>query len=173
MILPDHEITVLCQQQALVSPFDPRLVNPASLDVRLGERLMIETADSDLLQIVSIAGYTKQNPFLLQPLEFCLAETLEVFRMPSDIAGQFVLKSSRAREGLSHALAGYLDPGWTGSKLTLELHNIRRLHPIKLWPGLKIGQVVFHLLTEHPTQSYLDTGHYNFQRRVMPSWEAS
>ena len=75
---------------------------------------------------------------MLQSGEFCLAETLELFNLPDDISCQFVLKSSRARSGLNHLLAGWCDPGWHGSKLTLDaLKNERLHHALPLWPGLE------------------------------------
>ena len=98
-----------------------------------------------------------------------LAETREIFNLPDHVAAQFVLKSSRAREGLEHLLAGYCDPGWHGSRLTLELHNSRRLHNVALWPGMKIGQMVFHSLAGRPERSYAVTGRYNLHERVHAS----
>ena len=173
MILPDYEIHDLCSKHAMVVPFDPELVNPASIDVLLGDRLMVEWEHSSSMQIMGISHCTKENPYWLAPGEFVLAETIEIFNMPENVAGQFVLKSSRAREGLSHALAGYLDPSWCGSRLTLELHNLRRYHSIALWPGLRIGQVVYHRMAGTPERSYAEIGHYNHQPQVMPSWEAA
>ena len=105
---------------------------------------------------------------MLQPGEFCLAETLELFNLPDDICSTFLLKSSRAREGYGHMLAGFADPGWHGSRLTLELKNERLHHPLPLYPGLKIGQMVFHRMTP-PLRSYRETGHYNNHLTVMPS----
>jgi dCTP deaminase len=90
-----------------------------------------------------------------------LAQTREVFNLPDHIAAQFMLKSSRAREGLEHLLAGYCDPGWNGSVLTLELQNARRKYPVKLWPGMKIGQMVFHTIAGKPERTYAVTGRYN------------
>jgi len=173
MILPDYEIHELCSKHAMVVPFDPELLNPASLDVLLGDRLMLEVMYRHELEIFDISHNTKSNPYWLAPGEFCLAETREIFNMRPDVAGQFVLKSSRAREGLSHALAGYLDPSWCGSRLTLELHNLRRHHSIALWPGLRIGQVVYHRIAGTPQRNYAEIGHYNNQPQVMPSWEAA
>ena len=80
-----------------------------------------------------------------------------------------MLKSSRAREGLEHLMAGYCDPGWHGSVLTLELHNSRQLWPVGLWPGMKIGQIVFHLMAERPVASYAQTGRYNGDSAVQAS----
>lgn len=163
MILSDQDIRELCLQ-GLVDPFDEKLINPASLDVRLGTRLLIEAAQSP-----ELVPYTMEEPYLLVPGQFVLAETLEIFNLPDSICANFALKSSRAREGLSHALAGFADPGWHGSRLTLELHNIRQLHSVSIWPGMKIGQAIFHKLTQPPLKSYAVTGRYNNDLKVMGS----
>ena len=165
MILCDLEIRALCEE-GLVDPYDPELVNPASLDVRLGPNIMVEVEDDPELRRFSLHGYTEDRPFLLPPGEFILAETIETFFFPSFLAGQFALKSSRARAGVEHLMAGYCDPGWQGSKLTLELQNARQLHPIKLWPGMRIGQIVFHRMSQTPAEDYSIVGHYNFDQSV-------
>lgn len=169
MILPDHELRRLCTEEAMVVPFDPELLNPASLDVTLGNHLMVEVGHTSELQLLEIGHHTQANPYLLAPGEFVLAETREIFNLPDHVAAQFVLKSSRAREGLEHLLAGYCDPGWHGSRLTLELHNSRRLHNVALWPGMKIGQMVFHSLAGRPERSYAVTGRYNGDLNVTAS----
>ena len=168
MILCDSEIRALCEE-GLVDPYDPALVNPASLDVRLGENILIETALTSHMQPCSIAGFTEEIPFLLHPREFILAETVETFFLPSFLAGQFALKSSRARSGIEHLMAGYCDPGWSGSKLTLELQNARALHTVELWPGMRIGQLVFHVMSATPAEDYSVVGHYNFDQQVTAS----
>lgn len=168
-VLCDWEIRARCEGSHMVWPFSADLLNPASLDVRLGTNLMIEVMDSRELVQIDISTRTEEEPYLLLPGEFCLAETVEQFDLPEDISAQFVLKSSRAREGLNHLLAGWCDPGWHGSKLTLELKNERRHHPIELYPNKKIGQMVFHLMSEVPAKSYAQTGHYNNHLTVMPS----
>lgn len=167
MILPDVEILSLVRRD-LVTPFDPELVNPASLDVRLGENLLIEEPKVPALLPYSIAGYTKENPFMLQPHEFVLAETVEEFRLPDCIAGQLALKSSRAREGIEHLLAGFIDPGYCG-RLTLELQNARALHPVALWPGMRIAQIVFHRMSMLPAKDYSMTGRYQNDKAVQGS----
>ena len=168
MILCDTEIRALCEE-GLVDPYDPALVNPASLDVRLGENLLVEVPLTAQMQPFSIKGYTEEHPFLLPPKEFILAETVETFFLPSFIAGQFALKSSRARSGIEHLMAGYCDPGWQGSKLTLELQNARAIHPVALWPGMRIGQIVFHRMSATPAEDYSIVGHYNFDQQVTAS----
>jgi dCTP deaminase len=68
-------------------------------------------------------------------------------------------------------LAGFCDPGWHGSRLTLELKNVRQKHRVGIWPGLLIGQMVFMPLSDDPDRSYAEVGHYNGHETVMPSWE--
>jgi dCTP deaminase len=168
MILCDFQIRQLCEA-GMVSPFDPALLNPASLDVRLGEQIMIEALNQSGWAPFSLAGYSEANPWLLGAGQFILGETVELFNIPETISAQFLLKSSRAREGLNHLLAGWIDPGWHGSRLTLELHNVRQLHPVALWPGMKIGQIVFHDLSAQPERSYATTGRYNMDANVTAS----
>lgn len=168
MILCDWEIRALCEG-GMVTPFDPELLNPASLDVRLGDQLLIETVQSADLVPYPLGKHTEQNPYLLVPGQFALAQTVETFNLPGHVAAQFMLKSSRARSGLEHLMAGYCDPGWHGSVLTLELHNSRQLHPVPLWPGMKIGQMVFHLMSKLPLRDYGVTGRYNGDQQVTAS----
>lgn len=153
----------------MVENFDPDLVNPASLDLRLGNWIMIESIYSPDLIRVDISETTEDNPFMVQPGDFLLAETMEIFNLPGDVSAQFVLKSSRARAGFNHMLAGWCDPGWHGSTLTLELKNERQHHPLPIFPGMKIGQMVFHFMSNTPAVSYAETGHYNNHLTVMPS----
>ena len=167
MVLADYEIYNLARR-GLVSPFLEELINPASLDVRLGENLLVELPTTTCLVPYSIAGHTKENPFMLQPHEFVLAETLEEFEVPDCVAGQLALKSSRAREGIEHLLAGYIDPGYKG-RLTLELQNARSMHAVPLWPGMRIAQIVFHRMSLLPNKSYAVTGRYHGDTVVQGS----
>ena len=153
----------------MVNPYTEANLNPASLDVVLGDRIMIEQEDTPELQIVGIHEYTQDNPFLIHPGEWFLAETREIFNLPDFCGAQFALKSSRAREGWTHALAGYCDPGWYGSRLTMELKNNRQHHPLSIWPGMKIGQVKFMLVSGQPERSYAVTGRYNADLAVTAS----
>jgi dCTP deaminase len=169
MILPDHEIRRLCKMKAMVTPYNEDNLNPASLDVTLGDRIMIEVPEHRELQIVGIHGFTEKDPYWIQPGEFFLAETQEIFNMPDHVGAQFVLKSSRAREGWDHAEAGWCDPGWYGSRLTMEIKNARQYHALGIWPGLRIGQMKFILVSGQPDSSYAKTGRYNCDLGVMAS----
>lgn len=167
-VLCDWEIRTLCNGGGAVSPFSMEFINPASIDVRLGKHLMIERPHEPDLRLIDISEYTEENPYLLKAGEFVLAETLEKFRIPDRISAQFVLKSSRAREGYQHLLAGWIDPGYRG-RLTLEIKNIRKYHELPLYQGMRIGQIVFHHMSQVPVKSYAETGHYLDHDRVMPS----
>lgn len=71
MILCDTEIRALCEQ-GLVTPYDPALVNPASLDVRLGCDLLVEVAEWSTMIPVDISWNTQSEPFYLQPPRVCV-----------------------------------------------------------------------------------------------------
>jgi len=85
MLLPDHEIERLCKMEAMVTPFNADHINPASLDVTLGDRIMIEVAGHPDLQILGITGHTEEDPFWIQPGEWFLAETREIFNLPDNL----------------------------------------------------------------------------------------
>jgi dCTP deaminase len=152
----------------MIEPFDPTLINPASLDVTLGTNLYVEVEDGGLLP-KNISEHTRENPYLLMPNEFILAETAETFNIPDFISAQFVLKSSLARAGLEHLLAGYIDPGFSNSVLTLEFKNAKQFSAFPLWPGMRCGQIVFTEMAETPQASYRYTGRYNNDAKVSRS----
>lgn len=171
VLLQDTEIRHYCTEFGMVSPFNEELLNPASLDLRLGTHIMVEQEHTPELALQDISHATKQNPYYLAPGEFVLAETLEQFKMPEDISALFCLKSTRAREGYEHSHAGFAECGWHGSRLTLELKNNRRYHSLPLYPDLLIGQMLFFLMLGTPELDYAVVGHYNMQPIVTPSWE--
>ncbi len=131
MIIPDHEIRRLCSQ-GLVDPYEPFSVNPASIDLCLGYTIVDLHSDER----------KTSELFSLSPGDAILATTLEKVCLPHDIAGMVLLKSSLARQGLDHSLAGWVDPGFCG-QLTLELHTHRK---ITINAGQKILQLVLFRL---------------------------
>jgi deoxycytidine triphosphate deaminase len=108
--------------------------------------------------------------YVLRPREFILGHSREEFNLPDDIAAEYKLKSSLARAGLGHALAGWCDPGWHGSHLTLELFNSLRHHSLILREGMKIGQMVFFRGKPVPSdRGYRARGQYNGDRGAVAS----
>jgi dCTP deaminase len=167
--LVDHQIRDLCRKSGLVEPFDTDLINPASIDVRLGSTIKVEgrmcgpSAQRGRWHEVDIT-----NGFTMFPGNFILAHTEETVRIPNWVECQFQLKSSRAREGLEHLLAGFVDPGFIG-QVTLELLNVNQRHAIDLRPGIKIGQLRFNSLESIPLRSYAVTGRYMNDRGAVAS----
>jgi dCTP deaminase len=144
-----------------IDPWDPGLVQPASVDLRLGSTFRVfhnfRVAAIDLRdpptnlteQITAADG----EPFIIHPGEFCLGRTLEHVELPDDIVARIEGKSSLGRLGLIvHATAGFCDPGWKGT-LTLELNNLTRI-PIRLYPGLPIAQLSFMTLDRPAERPY-------------------
>ncbi|WP_235487797.1 dCTP deaminase, partial [Frankia sp. AvcI1] len=122
----------------------------------------------DLTELIAPDG---DEPFVLHPGEFVLGSTLEIVTLPDDLAGRLEGKSSLGRLGLlTHSTAGFIDPGFSGH-VTLELSNVATL-PIKLWPGMKIGQLCLFRLTspaEHSYGSAVYGSRYQGQRGPTPS----
>lgn len=160
MILSDHGIISRCADQRLVEPFEIANVNPASIDIRLGGHILNESAQENHYVALDLSDYSKASPYVLRPGHFILASTLETFNIPEDLSGVFRLKSSLAREGLALCGAEFADPGWHDSVATLGLKNYRQLHPVMLWPGRKIAQLIL-METAAPDRSYAETGRYN------------
>lgn len=175
VLLSDRDITAqLDAGRVRLEPFDAAMVQPSSVDVRLDRffRLFdnhkypfIDPAEEqpELTRLIEVDA---DEAFVLHPGEFVLASTLEAVTLPDDLAARVEGKSSLGRLGLlTHATAGFVDPGFTGH-VTLELSNVATL-PIKLWPGMKIGQLCFFQLTspaEHPYGTRTRGSHYQGQR---------
>ena len=180
MLLSDRDIAAEIKSgRVKVEPFDPKMIQPSSVDVRLDrffrvfENHRYEVIDpsveqSELTREVAVAP---DDFFILHPGEFVLASTYEVITLPDDIAGRLEGKSSLGRLGLlTHSTAGFIDPGFSGH-ITLELSNVANL-PVKLYPGMKIGQLCLIKLSssaEHPYGSALYGSRYQGQRGPTPS----
>ncbi len=180
MLLSDRDIRAEIDSGRVgLDPYDAGLVQPSSVDVRLDRYFRVfenhryphidpSVEQPDLTREVEPEG---DEPFILHPGEFALASTLEVVTLPDDIAGRLEGKSSLGRLGLlTHSTAGFIDPGFSGH-VTLELSNVATL-PIKLWPGMKIGQLCLFRLSspaEHPYGSAVYGSRYQGQRGPTPS----
>lgn len=144
MILVDRQLREWARDN--VDPYNPDCINPASIDLKLGT----EVVDLKTNQGFGIVEIT------LCPGDAVLATTLEYIKMPTNRVGVLYLKSSLARQGLDHALAGFVDPGFEG-QLTMELHSHR---PITLHPYQRIVQLVLYECYE-PDSPY--SGRYQGQ----------
>jgi dCTP deaminase len=162
-----------------IDPWDPRLVQPASVDLRLGDSFRVfhnhRATMIDLRQppdnLTEEVVVPEGDSFVIHPGEFCLGRTLEWVELPDDIVARIEGKSSLGRLGLIvHATAGFCDPGWKGT-LTLELNNLTRV-PIILHPGLEIAQLSFMMLDRPAVRPYGSPelgSHYQGQRAATAS----
>ena len=175
MLLSDRDIRSEIQSgRVAVEPFDEAMIQPSSVDVRLDKffRVFENHKYSVIDPSIEQAELTREvivepnEHFILHPGEFVLASTYEIITLPDDIAGRLEGKSSLGRLGLlTHSTAGFIDPGFSGH-ITLELSNVANL-PVKLFPGMKIGQLCLIKLSspaEHPYGSAVYASRYQGQR---------
>ena len=180
MLLSDKSIReAIDSKRITIDPFDGALVQPASVDLRLGRQLRIFRTTripfidvmQELPDLTEMVEIDEVSPFYLHPNEFALGVILERVRLPSDLAARLDGKSSLGRLGLMvHSTAGWVDPGWNGY-LTLELSNVAGV-PISLYYGMKVSQISFFELTTPATQPYGSSGlgsKYQNQAEPTPS----
>lgn len=167
MLLSDRDIKAeLAASRIALDPYDEAMVQPSSVDVRLdryfrlfdNHKYPFIDPSQEQPELTRLIEVEPDEPFILHPGEFVLGSTFELVTLPDDVAARLEGKSSLGRLGLlTHSTAGFIDPGFSGH-VTLELSNVATL-PIKLWPGMKIGQVCYFRLTS-PTESPYGTGQY-------------
>lgn len=167
MLLSYNELVDIVDKGYIVG-VEPDAINAASIDVRLGQKFLVEvppeddTLPVDLYRRERLRMDSRFGSYTLSPKEFILAHTEEVFHLPDDISAEFSLKSSIARNAIEHLNACWIDAGFSNSVLTLELQNVTRFHRLRLTSGMFIGQIKFF---RHepvpPEQSYRARGRYN------------
>jgi dCTP deaminase len=141
--------------QGGVAPYQPEQVNAASYDVRVSEHWICPTRDPEEFRAPHIK---------LFPGEVVLASTIEIVRIPHDVACDLKLKSTLGRLWINHSLAGWCDPGFEG-QITLELQNLGP-EPFILEAGRRIAQLIFIRMEEEPEVPYgapLSGSHYQGQ----------
>ncbi len=161
MVLSDRDIRAAIEAGRIgIEPFDPRCLQPASVDVRLDDQFRVFRSTrhayidlaKDLDDITELVRVT-DGPFILHPGEFVLGSTLERIRLADDIVSRVEGKSSLGRLGLLiHSTAGFIDPAWDGH-ITLELSNVNTI-PITLYPRMRIGQLSFFELSSPAERPY-------------------
>src|SRR5436305_895599 len=180
MVLSDRTITRLLEQGRIeIDPYDPSLLQPSSVDVRVDRRFRVfrnsrypfidvRKPMDELTEPVEVEG---EEPFILHPGEFVLGQTLERVTLPDDLVARLEGKSSLGRLGLLiHSTAGFVDSGFSGN-LTLELSNVANL-PITIYHGMPIGQLSFMRMdgpVERPYGSQETSNKYQGQTEPTPS----
>lgn len=169
MILSDNTIFTMLENKTLtISPLEPEQVQPASVDIRLGNTFStVEDSPSGIITLESEAAYKTitADTYILLPNQFILATTMEYFELPDNLTAFVEGRSSLGRLGLFIQNAGWVDPGFKG-EITLELYNANRF-AIELKAGRRVGQLVFAQLDDIARNPY--RGKYQGQRGAVGS----
>lgn len=162
MLLSDKTITELCIQKEMIKPFHDRLIKEVDgqpipskglssygYDLTLGNKFKVLREKGPYF-IASVSDFPADvwyeetvedgQSMLLKPNQFCLAVTQEHFKMPDDVMGICMQKSTLARCGLEVVVTP-IEAGWSGY-LTLEMYN-KTPYNLELKPGIGIVQVMF------------------------------
>lgn len=166
MLLSDQDILYsISIGELTVDPMGRGCLQPSSVDVRLDQlfRTFRRTKWTHIDPAIEQDGLTELvevpegEPFILHPGEFVLGSTVEHVELGARLAARLEGKSSLGRLGLLvHSTAGFVDPGFRG-RITLELSNVSQL-PVKLWPGMRIGQLCVLRLSSDATRVYGSNG---------------
>lgn len=169
MILSDKTISLLAKQKKpLISPIEEQQIQPASVDIRLGNVFsIVEDSASGIIKMNQEITYKeiKADKYILLPGQFVLATTMEYINLPNDLTAFVEGRSSMGRMGLFIQNAGWVDPGFCG-EITLELFNANRC-AIELQAGRRIGQLVFAKMDQEALRPY--RGKYQGQRGAVGS----
>jgi dCTP deaminase len=168
MILEQADIFdhVVNKRDLEIKPWERARLQPASYELALSPRFLLFDPTVEVIDPLDLPDYTTevniddnegkyydQGYLVLHPGEFVLGSSVEVFKFPTDLAGELTGKSSLGRLGLQvHATAGFFDPGFCGTA-TLEMSNVSRL-PIRLWPGMIVAQMRFVRMTRKSEMPY-------------------
>ena len=166
MILSDRDILKAMDEGKIsIVPFDPKRLQPASVDVTLDKTfLLFDTINHHVIDVrqpvdnlMRRVEIDEDTPFILHPGEFALGLIFEETGVNDEMVARLEGKSSLGRLGIIiHATAGYLDPG-NKLKMTLELSNVGSL-PVKLYYRMPIGQVSFSPLSSKCDKPYGQKG---------------
>lgn len=169
MILSDSSIEYYCKEFNLIKPYNEEQLNSASYDIRVGQTYIKMDKKSSSKNKNEIKYFkdlkNKDNELYVYPREFFLVASFEFFSIPNYLCGEFYLKSSAARAGFEHSHACFCDPGWKGI-LTMEIKNHTEHTLLKLYPGLRIGQMKFTKLDRVAKNPYYIKGNYYNDSRV-------
>ena len=174
-ILTDEEIWARITDHSLTfnPPLVPDQVKASAIDLRLGYNFAVypfdtsglpQAVQSIISQTVDLRDETKVVQFIdtlrrennttlrdgesieIAPRSFLLAETLENFSLPDNIAARIEGWSTYARLGIAvHQTAPSVKPLWSG-QLTLEIVN-NGPFTYKLYPNMRLCQLILEYLS--------------------------
>jgi dCTP deaminase len=151
------ELTIDKPESIVITPLLSEEFDHDSVDVRLGSyfrlpaissvrciepyRATPETIISQYPELVHKPYGGSESELIVQPHHSVLASTLEYIKMPRDVSGEVLTKSSWARVFVSIASAPWIHPFYRGC-LTLEVANLGNV-PVVLPVGEPIAHLVF------------------------------
>ncbi|TSC57797.1 MAG: dCTP deaminase [Candidatus Peregrinibacteria bacterium Greene0416_19] len=182
MILSDRDIKkALASGRVKIETDPPALFEPyihaSSMDLHLGATFKLyehskfavidprrpETFHGHMRLITVVDG----EPYIVQPGEFVLGVTQEKITVPDDLVVRVEGRSSLGRLGIIiHSTAGFVDPGFSGT-ITLEISNLNRM-PIALYPGMRICQIAFEMMTSPAETPYHMKPNSKYQGQMLP-----
>lgn len=169
MILSDKTLMKMLEEKELVvEPIEKEQIQPASIDIRLGNTFsIVEDTSTGIINLENEITYKTitSDTYILLPNQFVLATTMEYFDLPDDLTAFVEGRSSLGRMGLFIQNAGWVDPGFKG-EITLELYNANRC-AIELKAGRRVGQLVFAKMDDKALNPY--NGKYQGQRGATGS----
>lgn len=169
MILSDRTLFKMLEEGTLsITPLDKEQVQPASVDIRLGDTFsIVEDLSTGIITLKDEVRYKTINTdtYILLPGQFVLATTMEYVSLPDNLTAFVEGRSSLGRLGLFIQNAGWVDPGFQG-EITLELFNANRC-AIELKAGRRVGQLVFAEMDDISMKPY--NGKYQGQRGATGS----
>lgn len=169
MILSDKTLMKMIEDKELiVEPLEKEQIQPASVDIRLGNTFsIVEDTSTGIINLENEIKYKTitTDSYILLPNQFVLATTMEYFDLPDDLTAFVEGRSSLGRMGLFIQNAGWVDPGFKG-EITLELYNANRC-AIELKAGRRVGQLVFAKMDNTALNPY--NGKYQGQKGATGS----
>lgn len=169
MVLSDRTISRMLEEGTLrISPLERGQIQPASVDIRLGNTFsIVEDSPTGIVTLDEEIKYKTitSDTYVLLPNQFVLATTLEYFELPDNLTAFVEGRSSLGRMGLFIQNAGWVDPGFRG-EITLELYNVNRC-AIELRAGRRVGQLVFSRMDDRAMNPY--NGKYQGQKGATGS----
>ncbi len=169
MILSDKTLTKMLAEGSLVAePIEKEQIQPASIDIRLGNTFsIVKDSSSGIINLENKIEYEtiETDTYVILPGQFVLATTMEYFELPDNLTAFVEGRSSLGRMGLFIQNAGWVDPGFKG-EITLELFNANRC-AIELKAGRRVGQLVFAEMDDTAMNPY--NGKYQGQKGATGS----
>ena len=178
-IKPDHWIRRLALEEKMIEPFEEKLMREGVIsyglssfgyDIRVADEFLIFTPSTGQLTVVDPKAIDSRAMMryqgevcIIPPNSFALARSVEYFRMPRNVLGICLGKSTYARTGIITNFTPF-EPGWEGH-VTIEISNTTPL-PAKIYANEGIAQVLF-FEGEEPEVSYADRkGKYQAQTGI-------